>query len=604
MALTYKQKKAIIATHKKHMQKQVQTWNRYRRWYQSKFWGGEGEDLPQGAIREEEGPEDVSFETNYPYAFVDTMIANICPLYPRVTVNARRDELRGEAKVREALINETFRKNRTHQRLWKLTTHASVYQRGVLKVVWDQRRKRPKFRNIDPRRFFFDMSAEEWDEARYVVEVTTMTKDEFARMAKQGVYKNVKMEDVTFGSYPQWLRDHKQDASLIQKGAQDVFKWITIYEFYDLTPGGGFCHIVDSMEEPLFSDALPYAFVPNPFILLTLNDNLEDLGGMSDVQLIAPLQEQLNETDTLELMHARASIPIAMINDNALDQPDKFDDAWRNGSQPGSYVHVAVREPYSVMDALRWSQVPSMVPGFTAMRERATQTIEFILGIPQYSRGVVGTSDVATEVALADTATRTRNGRRQKQVYDVLSWLAEATVGLYEEFMPDNETLHIRLVGRQQTVTVDRDAAGFQELKAELGETPLDYDYEAVPYSSAENNRLVQLRNLRENWNALMLGVQTGTVDQTALMDKLLELLMMADIAADQSQAQAPMMPPGAFVPPGGEPAPTGGEDTIASGALPPGTEPVMPAADGGGAGAGFGAPTPVVRGEQGFPQG
>jgi len=63
------------------------------------------------------------------------------------------------------------------------------------------------------------------------------------------------------------------------------------------------------------------------------------------------------------------------------------------------------------------------------------------------------------------------------------------------------------------------------------------------------------------------------------------------------------MTPPGAM-PPGGEPAPTGGEDTIASGALPPGTEPVMPAADGGGAGAGFGAPTPVIRGEQGFPQG
>jgi hypothetical protein len=422
-------------------------------------------------------------------------------------------------------------------------------------------------------------------------------------MAKKGVYKNVKPEDVTFGSYPQWLRDNKNDATLIQKGAQDVFKWITIYEFYDLTPGGGFCHIAEGVDDPLFSDNLPYAFLPNPFMLLTFNDNLEDLGGMSDVQLIAPLQEQLNETDTLELMHARASIPIAMINDNALDQPDKFDDAWRNGSQPGSYVHVAVREPYSVMDALRWSQVPSMVPGFTAMRERATQTIEFILGIPQYSRGVVGTSDVATEVALADTATRTRNGRRQKQVYDVLAWLAEAVVGLYEEFMPDNEILHIRLVGRQQTVTVDRDAAGFQDLKAELGETPLDYDYEAVPYSSAENNRLVQLRNLRENWNALMLGVQTGTVDQTALVDKLLELLMMADIAADPSQApQAAMMPPGAM-PPGGEPALTGGEDTIASGALPPGTEPVMPAADGGGAGAGFGAPTPVIRGEQGFPQ-
>jgi hypothetical protein len=78
--------------------------------------------------------------------------------------------------------------------------------------------------------------------------------------------------------------------------------------------------------------------------------------------------------------------------------------------------------------------------------------IEFILGIPQYSRGVVGVADVATEVALADTATRTRNGRRIKMIEDAIDTLAHKVVGLYEEFLPPNTMLPIRLTDSQDVL--------------------------------------------------------------------------------------------------------------------------------------------------------
>lgn len=94
--------------------------------------------------------EDVTFETNYPYAFVDTMIANVCPQNPRVTVMARRDELRPAAQFREALINDTFQRNDLHQLMWKTATNVSICGRGFLKVVWNFRRNTAEIFTVDP----------------------------------------------------------------------------------------------------------------------------------------------------------------------------------------------------------------------------------------------------------------------------------------------------------------------------------------------------------------------------------------------------------------------------------------------------------------------
>ena len=128
-----------------------------------------------------------------------------------------------------------------------------------------------------------------------------------------------------------------------------------------------------------------------------------------------------------------------------------------------------------------------------------------------------------------------------------------------------------------------------REILAARGEEPLDYDYEAVPYSPAENNRLVQLRNIQQFLPVLQ---QAQNVNQEKLIVKLADLLQISDVivskedlqaqqqeamAAQQQQAMAPGA--AAAAPP---------MDTIASGALPPGSEPQqIPLPGGGGAGGG-----------------
>lgn len=595
--LSTKQLRGLIDTHKARAHYERQEFDKFRSWYTSSWWGDDSE-LPQGAGAGIPVETDLHFETNYPYAFVDTMVANICPSNPKVTVNPRREEFSGPAKYREALINDLFHREDAHRTLWRASTMASIYPRSFVKTVWNFNKGSADYVVIDPRFVWFDLSAERWEDIRYLIEVTVLTRGDFNERIKKvnpetgeetGEYSREVAEKAQFGAYPSWLRDESRDQTMINEATKDVFEWVTVYEIYDFSGEGKFFHCLEDMDDPLFEGELPYRFNRNPFHKVAFNDNLRNSGGLSDVKLIQNALERLNELDTLMLWFAQTSIPITMINTGLVDNPEHIRTQIRDATTPGSIVEVAGKANASIADIIGSTNVPSLSPEFLEARDRAIQVIEFILGIPQYSRGVVGVSDVATEVALADTATRTRNGRRQKEVYDLIGAMAKNAVGLYEEFLPEDRVLPVRLMDTTETLDITRASMRAREILAARGEEPLDYDYEAVPYSPAENNRLVQLRNIQQFLPVLQ---QAQNVNQEKLIVKLADLLQISDVivskedlqaqqqeamAAQQQQAMAPGA--AAAAPP---------MDTIASGALPPGSEPQqIPLPGGGGAGGG-----------------
>tara|TARA_Y100001963_G_scaffold155732_1_gene247635 strand:- start:1982 stop:2830 length:849 start_codon:yes stop_codon:yes gene_type:complete len=250
-----------------------------------------------------------------------------------------------------------------------------------------------------------------------------------------------------------------------------------------------------------------------------------------------------------------------LINSGLVDNPESIVHALQAANTPGSLVRVEGSANAPLGDLIGSTPTTSLQPSFSKMRERAIQVIEFVLGIPQYSRGVVGVSDVATEVALADTATRTRNGRRIKKVEDTVKWMAMAAISMYEELLPEGSDLPVRLTDSTDVLVANRKAMEMNEVNASEARSILAYDYESVAYSPTENNRLIQLRNLNQYLPVLM---QAPNVDKTKLIAKLLDLLMMKDLVVDTPQ------PPGPMAGPPGE-APS--EDTGATGALPPGVE-------------------------------
>ena len=579
MALGMESIVGIIESHKKHSEHERSNWDRWLRWYQSQYWGTESH-APTGSFLDE-SDDDLNLETNYPYAFIDTLIANICPTNPKVTVTALRKSNEDASRYREALINYTMYKQSAHRVLWKQAPEASMYGRGFSKVVWKHKRRRAEINNIDPRYLFFDMSATKWDDVRYICEVTVITQQEFDRRVKgkgkkgtKRLYASEVSELATADVYPVWLRDTQNNKTMANKAAWDYFRWIIVYEFYDLT-NKKYYHFLDGARDPLFKGDLPYRFVDNPFVPLWFNDNLVDMGGMSDIQLIAPAQERLNEIDTLELQHAQASMPYPVLNAGLCDNVEKVRTAIRNASDPYSLVEVHGLQNAPIENILRWSLAPTLTPSFDNMRGRCVSIIEFILGLPQYARGAVGVADVATEVALADTALRTRNGRRIKAIHDVIKEWATKIVSLYEEFLDYNTILPLRLTDSREVLEATRKELSFRDA-LNPNENSMEWDYEALPYSPTENNRLVQLQMIQSNLETLLA---LPGVDVQKIVYKYLDLLQLRE-------AMLPAPPPGAQpgmqpgMPPGGEMMPQqvdeAGLPNVAAGEMPMGVEPTQ----------------------------
>tara|TARA_R100000664_G_scaffold22408_2_gene31877 strand:+ start:1456 stop:3255 length:1800 start_codon:yes stop_codon:yes gene_type:complete len=587
MALTNQQIAGIISTHRTKSREERRDWDRWRAWYLSEYWGSD-EEQPMGSYGVD-AEDEVNFQTNYPYAYIDTMIANVCPQNPQVTVHARREDLRPNAQFREALVNDTFKRNSLHQLLWKFSTAASICGRAFIKSVWNFKKEMVEFFVVDPRFVFFDMSAAKWDDIRYLVEVTVLTEAEFKQRyegkGKKGTTYNKNVaEKAEYLGYPTWLRDYARNNSMVNEASHEVYRWVTVYEVYDFEGKGKYYHFLDNVEEPLFEGDLPYRYVRNPFSYATFNENMVDLAGLSDVKLIQSLQERLNEIDTLELWHAHSSTPVMMVNTALADNPEDIMTALREANQPGSMIAIEGKANAPLRDIIEHTPVPALSPSFDKMRDRCTGVVEFILGIPQYSRGVVGVADVATEVALADTATRTRNGRRIKQVEDVVQELAVRVVELYEEFLDEETVLPVRLTDSQQVLEVSRMSLALKDERPEH-EGPMDYDYTAIPYSPTENHRLVQLQKLQQY---LPLLLQSPAVDQEKLVIKLLDLLQLQDIVS--TKPPAPPAPPPGMAPPGMPPGMPPGP--------PPGMPPEAPPADtvaAGGMPIGPGEPTPPL---------
>jgi hypothetical protein len=114
-----------------------------------------------------------------------------------------------------------------------------------------------------------------------------------------------------------------------------------------------------------------------------------------------------------------------------VDNIEDFMDAMEMADGPGMVIPLAANPGIGVNEVLGVTPMPTLPAEFGRSRNTIENNIQFTLGLPSYARGEVGQSDVATELALTDTATRTRNARRQKMIYNVIEWsMATKTRGL------------------------------------------------------------------------------------------------------------------------------------------------------------------------------
>ena len=611
--------KDIIGAHKTALLDESRVWDRHRSMYRC----GQLKKVEASDPIDVGNDQDVVFESGALFAYTDSMVSSVVPPNPQVTANPYSSSHTLPAKAREALINTTFKRLKAHTTLWMAATMSAVYPRSFVKVVWKHPLTRPDFINIDPRHIFYDKEASKWEDIRYVIEATVLTRGEFesrvpltnpdAPPDARRVYDPDVSKQARFDNYPIWLRKDSVQATRSDKEL-DVFKWVVVYEVTDFTePVPKYYHFLGEQKDPLYAGPPPYLFVRNPYWMTKFNENLEDNGGLSDAFIIESPVTRLDEARTLELRHAQATIPITTLNRAAVDDVEDAKDKLRTCVSPGDILDIELKNGASLRDAIGQTPTASLSPSFSTAKQSLEQEIMFRLGMPQYTRGIAGSSDVATELALIDSALRTRQGRRIKIISDLVTFLARSIIGLYEQFMLEDTTLFVRIMDGTPD-TLDRGKLRFrtpQEAvtmlqQGQYPEDSLSIDYDVVPYSPTENSKSAQLKKIAEFMPLMVSNPQF--ISQKKLFGRLTDLLELGDLAPTQEELQAlagppPGAPPGPGGPPGagamaapipgGAPNPanigSGTDESLKGGEAPASIEPPTnntdPSIVGGGAG-------------------
>jgi hypothetical protein len=542
------QRRELINTHAAFGQSERDEWDQYHRWYLGEFWDNSiaaRDGMRHGGNSGGQGDE-LTLETNYPYAFIDTMIANICPTNPMVTILALNPEMKGVATAREHLANSTIRQNKLHERAQEFSINAAICGHGVTKTVWFKPYSRPRTYVIDPRHFMWDRTVA-WEDARFCAEATVLTEEQFKARAKKGPdgedpkYNKKAADQAQFNAYPQWMNRRNNSEHRAEKTNRDVERWVVVWEFYDFEEGK-YLHMLVDVEEPLFEGDLPFKYMRNPFDLIVFNKNMRDSAGISDIKLIRKAQERLNEIDTLELIHAQTTIPHMLVDMNKLHDPASTTDGLELMNGPGGIMQLRLgNQTHNMSDVFQFSQTPNIGPSWDKMRQVVTHQIEFILGLPAYMRGAMGSTDIATEAALTDTATRTRNGRRIKAIEDWVTSTSKKYIALWAEFMSEDDSIPVRAPHSRQAELRDFTDFGFQDSSTFDNEWSLEY--EAAAYSPTENHRLVQLQKIQQFMPTIMQLIQANEIDSGKFTSKFLELLQLNEIKGDGPPQGPPTLP-------------------------------------------------------------
>lgn len=567
------QKRAILEWHLARQKWLSQSWDRWESWYCGDSSSAANGDMGDYANVANEA-EEFRIDTNYMYAFIDTSNAILCPSNPQVNIRAYREDLEDAAESREGLINSTFKRGGLDTKLRRAGMYTSLNGEALCKTTWRPAEQRIVYQMLSPRVVFVDHSVP-WEDCRYIIEVVPYTKQEFEARLADGTFKMEDGREPSYGQIPTWMDSQFESKSAIYSSSvRDTFERILVYEFHDLTVPD-VTWMIDGHKEPLKVSGRPYRYTKNPYSRLLYNENPKDHGGLPDAKLIEKSLDKLNEIDQLELMHAFSTIPKTVVDDNAVDDPEDARARLRNAAGPWDIVNAEFRDNKGPSDWLGFTQMPSQLPAFDKMRDRTEFQLEYTLGFPKQQRGAVSGADTATEVAVTDANSRTRNGARAALMKKFVREIAMNTLALYREFMPADAEVPVSGRDGHSSLLVDRVSLSFGAPGEEMTSDQMFaeewfFDYDVSAATPSENDRSVQLQRTVP-LIPIFMGDATGSVDKSALLRHLGKLADIPhSVVRKAPLPQAPQALPGQP----GQPGFAGQSPTIPQGgSLPPGLD-------------------------------
>jgi hypothetical protein len=518
------------------------TFDKLLRYYQGKFY------------TEEEGESESDMmvtSVNLVFAIAETALSTLIPAHPAITALARSPAREDQVKASEAYVNLALDASdyRDEQELFVLD--AVILGRGLVKTTWNAELDMPQARACDPRSVWFDLTTRRPKDIRYWIEARLLGEDEYAKQAAD-------LEYASWGqnrepdSYPKWMIPEVGDRAN-RDTLRNFQKWILMYEVYDIETGKVH-HMLPGEEQPVMTDSLVYC----PYDLLTLNKNGKDCRGLSEIALISPNQEEINNLLTYWLNIVRSCVPKGTYDPGTIDEK-QFAAAVQAG--PNTWSPLKTTGKRSLSESIVPFPMPQVPPDALSLLDKSWNNVTIVSALAEAQRGQVTGARTATELALIEGQLRNRLSSRQKRIDRVTAAVAQKMLLLMQKYKTKAEVLQI--TGQD----------GWQPIKPSTLRG-IQAAFEVVPYSPMESNRAVVQEQFKDLLQYLM---KNPKVDQTQLLRATVDIfdnpaLRRYNIIAEQA-AEAP----------GGEPAPAQPVDPAAlaaaagipssPAALPPGMQ-------------------------------
>jgi hypothetical protein len=492
----------------------------------------------------------IKTSTNFARPILETAASLLVPPNPQVSAQPRNPLNEDQILGVDGVVNHSLDVGRWRDELTVVVENAVKYGRGPTKTTWDGDSDLPVTRFLDPRNYFYDQTAQRFEDVRYEIEATLLSKRDMEKRIAEEMYPPTALERQNAERYPTWLLP---DGRAELNDLKNYQPWYLVWEVHD-RESGKVKHFLPEDNDPILDDDLIF----RPYDLLTFSYNGKDIGGVSEIGLILANQEEYNWTETFLLNILRFSIPGIFYDNRATttDKMVKVQNAPLGAAMPlninneidGGIANVFFQRPF-----------PQQPPLAQEMLARKREGMMFVSALSDAQRGQTVGAKTATEMEFIKSQIRDRLGPRIGKVDGLTERVAEKHLFLASRFMQKEKVL--QLTGSKVWTpispwTIEGVSAAFK----------------MVPYSPMMQNKALRVETLR-NIQPLLAG--NPNIDQRKLAEALLEtadlpsnLLLSEEKVAAAAQAMlGGPQPPGPVALPNPEPVP--GEDVTPVGPAP-----------------------------------
>lgn len=468
---------------------------------------------------------------NMTYAVLDSAVTGLLP--PNIETAgtpAAVDVSQGQVDTASALVNHSFKVSRVRGVGKRAIIDCLLTGRAIFHVVYDADADAGVVTNADVTTTFFDLSANNTRQIRYWIQMRLFEPDEVLERVRNGTWPKEAAAQLSVGAYP----DFADRTGVGRKNAEAFGEWAVTWLCYDMQERRVYT-MPDKGEKVLqVEDMEDY----DPFVLLTFSENAEDCRGMSELNLIAANQEDLNAALSQILHTVLGSSPTMLYDKGILSSEEA---AKIQNAVPGAYVGVDLQSTAiagrGLPEAFHQKPAPATHPDAWSLINQLMSAVSVVSALAPTQRGQTNGGRTATEQAMLDANIRTRLGSRQTDMRDAWVQVAENLHVINRLHMSQPKVVKITKSGDLRVADPNT-----------IRDTQVAYDL--TVYTPVEDNPAVRAEAVQR---AIPLLMQIPGINLKEIVRRLLEALRLPwDVDAliqDAGGAPPPGLPTGAGAP-------------------------------------------------------